>query len=84
MIRFALAFLFLISPLTASADDDGEISFAVLGFEDLAGWDNDNHQSALDVFRSTCRDMDDPDWRALCSVAHEAGDAKAFFELFFR
>jgi membrane-bound lytic murein transglycosylase A len=70
--------------MAGSADSETEIGYAILGFEDLKGWEKDNHAAALTVFRNTCRDMDDPDWRALCKVAVETEDAKAFFELFFR
>ncbi|MFL4469382.1 murein transglycosylase A [Tateyamaria armeniaca] len=61
-----------------------DIRYTVLDYSALDGWAEDDHASALDVFRSTCRDMNDPDWRSLCAVASEIPDAKAFFELFFR
>lgn len=64
----------------ASAD----IRYTVLDYADLDGWAEDDHAEALGVFRSTCRDMNDPDWRALCAVAGDIPDAKSFFELFFR
>jgi membrane-bound lytic murein transglycosylase A len=53
-------------------------------YGDLDGWDADDHAQALSVFRSTCQDMNDPDWRSLCAVASDIPDAKSFFELFFR
>ena len=55
----------------------------ILGFDALAGWAEDDHADALDTFRDTCGDFDAPDWRTLCALAGEAGDARAFFELFF-
>ncbi|WP_254898997.1 murein transglycosylase A [Thalassococcus arenae] len=61
-----------------------EPSFSILGFEDLKGWADDDHQAALTVFRNTCGDLSAPDWSALCGMAAEAGDARQFFELFFR
>ncbi|MDA7423393.1 murein transglycosylase A [Thalassococcus lentus] len=61
-----------------------EPSYAILGFEDLNGWEDDDHAAALEVFKNTCGDMKDPDWTALCNLAAEAGNAKQFFELFFR
>ena len=61
-----------------------DVRYTVLDYSDLDGWADDDHGAALDVFRSTCRDMNDPDWRSLCAVAGEIPDAKAFFELFFR
>ncbi|MGH1412445.1 MAG: murein transglycosylase A [Pelagimonas sp.] len=70
--------------MTHPSDADTETSYAILGFEDLNGWAEDDHSAALNVFRNTCRDLNDPDWSALCNVAAEAGDARQFFELFFR
>ena len=56
----------------------------LVDFDDLTGWGADNHDRALSVFLNTCPDMDDPDWRALCALAQQNPDARAFFELFFR
>ncbi|MEQ5869172.1 murein transglycosylase A [Sagittula sp. NFXS13] len=84
MIRLVLALCLAMGPMPGSAQDAPDVSYAVLGFEDLNGWDSDDHAQALEVFRNTCRDFDDPDWRALCRVADEAGNARDFFELFFR
>ncbi|WP_299728421.1 murein transglycosylase A [uncultured Tateyamaria sp.] len=67
--------------MSAAAAD---IRYTVLDYTALDGWAEDDHAAALNVFRSTCRDMNDPDWRSLCAVASEIPDAKAFFELFFR
>ena len=84
MIRLVLAalvaFPFMTDPVNASPDT----AFTILGFEDLDGWAKDDHRAALDTFLNTCRDMDDPDWRALCGFAADAGDARQYFELFFR
>lgn len=62
----------------------GDITHRIVNFDDLHGWDDDDHASALDVFLNTCPDMRDPDWRALCALAQQKPDAKPFFELFFR
>ncbi|WP_245710738.1 murein transglycosylase A [Citreimonas salinaria] len=70
--------------MTGSAQAADGSSYAILGFEDLQGWADDDHQAALDVFRNTCGDLNDPDWRALCAMAADTGDARQFFELFFR
>nr|WP_223162972.1 murein transglycosylase A [Roseivivax sediminis] len=57
----------------------------ILGYSDLDGWAEDDHAAALDTFLNTCRDLRDPDWRALCSAAADhRDDARQFFELFFR
>ncbi|SMX26156.1 Membrane-bound lytic murein transglycosylase A precursor [Pelagimonas phthalicica] len=77
------AFLAVLS-MSTPAVSDTEITHTILKFEDLNGWEQDDHGAALEVFQNTCRDLNDPDWTALCNVAAEAGDAKQFFELFFR
>ncbi len=61
-----------------------ELSYKILSFGDLSGWSEDDHNAALDVFRNTCGDMKDPDWRSLCAASRDQSDARAFFELFFR
>ncbi|MCR9110794.1 murein transglycosylase A [Marivita sp. XM-24bin2] len=58
--------------------------YAILGFEDLDGWADDDHEAALSVFKNTCADLDEPDWASLCALAFDAKDARQFFELFFR
>lgn len=64
--------------------DAQEISSEILDFDQLQGWDADDHAAALRVFINTCPDMPDPDWRALCALAQQGPDARTFFELFFR
>lgn len=61
-----------------------DVRVQVLSFADLDGWDQDNHAAAFEVFRSTCLDMDDPDWRAICAYATIDPDPRHFFELLFR
>ncbi len=61
-----------------------EERYDILEFSDLNGWADDDHQAALDVFRSTCADIDGDDWQSLCAIADTAPDARTFFELFFR
>ncbi|WP_170311841.1 murein transglycosylase A [Sulfitobacter sabulilitoris] len=61
-----------------------DVRYEVLSFEKLDGWEDDDHAAALAVFRNTCQDMDDPDWRALCAYATSDPDPKSFFELLFR
>lgn len=56
----------------------------LLSFADLNGWAEDDHAAALAVFRTTCADMEGPEWQALCALADTAPDARTFFELFFR
>ena len=61
-----------------------EATYEVLSYEDLRGWENDDHDAALRVFLETCPDMRDPDWSSLCALATNQKNAQTFFELFFR
>ncbi len=60
----------------------------VLQFPDLKGWQEDDHLSAVKVFRNTCSLLRDPEWAPLCRLSADAGksrqSARLFFELFFR
>ena len=58
-------------------------TYQLLQFDELDGWAEDDHQAAFDVFLSTCGDMRDPAWEAICAVAHEGHEARGFFERFF-
>lgn len=64
--------------------DAMDVRYKVLEFDELDGWASDDHAQALKVFLNTCRDMKDPDWRAVCNFAAEDPDPRQFFELFFR
>lgn len=81
LARLALALALLAAPAQA-APEAAEVT--LLSFEDLKGWDDDDHQAGLQVFLDTCRDLDDPQWRSICALAQKQSDGKAFFELFFR
>ena len=73
------AFLLLtVSALPLSAE------VRLLEFSALKGWESDNHEAALEVFRSTCEDMTFGDWPAVCALADRATDARTFFETVFR
>jgi membrane-bound lytic murein transglycosylase A len=61
-----------------------EESVELLSFADLDGWADDDHTAALEVFRSTCADMDGAEWQSLCALSERVTDARQFFELFFR
>lgn len=67
--------------LPAAAQDLG---LEVESFSQLQDWEKDDHAEALEVFLKTCPDLKDVDWQALCALAQQRPDAKAFFELFFR
>ncbi len=71
-----------------------EVSYTMLDFSQLDGWEKDNHASALKVFLETCPDLKDQDWHSLCALAQSQAPklaqpdgslaARSFFELFFR
>jgi len=83
MIR-ALRLFFYALPWLAFPATAEEVTRKVLTFEELKGWESDNHAKALSTFQNTCTDMNDPDWSALCALAQQDPDARSFFELFFR
>ncbi|MGI9388890.1 MAG: murein transglycosylase A [Boseongicola sp.] len=62
----------------------GSAESRLLDWADLDGWDADDHDSARAVFLETCGDLTKGDWPALCAFAAKAGDARVFFETFFR
>ncbi len=72
--------LLAMTPATAQ----NAASYTILSFDDLNGWQNDDHQAALGVFRVTCGDMAAPEWVSICALATSQPNARTFFELFFR
>jgi len=56
----------------------------LLSFSDLNGWAEDDHATALSVFRTTCADMPGDEWQTLCAIAETDPAPRTFFELFFR
>ena len=56
----------------------------LLDWADLNGWAEDDHATALAVFQRTCIDMKEGDWPAICALSNKQGDARVFFETFFR
>lgn len=80
--RYALGtFLGLIMSVGAAG---AYPTYKLLTFEELKGWDSDNHAAALSVFQETCAYLEDPVWLSLCALAGQEESAKDFFELFFR
>jgi membrane-bound lytic murein transglycosylase A len=74
-----------LGALFMSADQStAATQYQILGFEDLDGWADDDHQAALDVFLETCPDIHDPEWASLCALATSQPNARTYFELFFR
>ena len=80
LLRTALFALFAVTgPVQAEIQ-----SVEVLDFDQLDGWDDDDHAAALETFLQTCPDMQEPDWNSLCAIALNPTNPKLFFELFFR
>nr|WP_284260606.1 murein transglycosylase A [Roseicyclus sp. Amp-Y-6] len=73
-----------LSVLASIGPAMSEETVELLSFSDLDGWAEDDHAAALSVFRGTCADLDDPEWRPICAFAEAAADPRSFFELFFR
>ncbi len=69
--------------LTLAGNVMAEPTYTQLSFEDLNGWAADDHQAALDVFLSTCRDMRAIEWDVLCAFLETNPDPRRFFEKFF-
>jgi membrane-bound lytic murein transglycosylase A len=59
-------------------------TYTILDFDELVGWQADDHADALAVFRNTCGDLTERDWINLCAFAATNPDPRAYFELFFR
>jgi len=84
MKRLALAAAFVAGLAMTDAARADNVTYRVLGFGDLDGWGDDDHNAALAVFLETCADMRDPEWGSLCALATNQKNARTFFELFFR
>jgi membrane-bound lytic murein transglycosylase A len=84
MLRRGTILGVVLAALMSTGPAMAEESVELLSYADLDGWAADDHAAALSVFRSTCADMEGPEWQALCALAETAPDARTFFELFFR
>lgn len=62
----------------------GNAEARLIDWSDLHGWAEDDHKQALSVFLETCGDIAGGDWPAICAMAKAEGDARVFFETFFR
>lgn len=71
--------------LSLGAPAVAEPSLRILEFSDLDGWAADDQEPALETFLRTCPDLEGPEWPQLCALAQDQrGNARQFFELFFR
>jgi membrane-bound lytic murein transglycosylase A len=83
MIRPArAAFVSALLAMTPAAAQNAA-TYTILSFDDLNGWENDDHQAALDVFGLTCGALPEPEWASVCALAADQPNARAFFERYF-
>lgn len=85
MMRAVAAALILMAALCGGPRAMAQM----LNFDELDGWESDNHSAALVSFVATCDLLEDADWRPICRLARDldATDdlaARSFFELLFR
>ncbi len=80
--RNIIALAALCLPVSASA-----ASYTLLGFSDIAGWEDDDLSPALEAFTRSCgsirptRDIPVRDWDGVCALAKAGpGPARMFFE----
>lgn len=81
MFRLAAVLALLVTPVFAGLD---EADVTILSYDQLDGWESDDHQAALGVFLDTCKLLDDPEWASICALAETQDSGRTFFELFFR
>lgn len=80
MPRLGQAFAVATAIMAGSAASETHL----LDWSDLHGWQDDDHSAALSVFLETCGDLVEGDWPAVCAFARQQGDAREFFQTFFR
>lgn len=80
---FLKAVLFAAAVVTGSAVS-AETTRTLMSFHDLNGWEDDDHEPALEAFKETCGDLKGDIWRPICKVAKAGPNAKLFFETFFQ
>lgn len=58
-------------------------TYKTVRYDQLLGWNKDNHQEALLAFQKTCIDISAPEWKPICKFAATNPNAKTFFETLF-
>ena len=64
--------------------DMAALTTTVLNFDQLSGWADDDHATALAVFRATCDQLPGAGWTDICALASTTTNARAFFERHFQ
>ncbi|WP_456388501.1 murein transglycosylase A [Profundibacter sp.] len=80
-VRFVALLLAMAMSQTTHTD---AAQYSLLKFDDLAGWQDDDHSAALTTFLETCSINKNAEWKALCKLAKSQPSAKTYFEMFFR
>lgn len=75
----ALVLSLALAPMSAAARDH-----VAERFENLLGWQEDDHEQALAVFLNSCTHARGEEFAPLCRLARQGVPARAFFETFFR
>ncbi len=93
-LNYQLILLCLVATVS-SAETDSKSPLRRIQFDDLAGWNHDDHQAAFKAFARSCREIETTahgfkrspqyggthqQWLDLCAKSLEAGNARKFFE----
>lgn len=84
MINAARVVSLLLALAMSQPTQADSAEYSLLKFDDLSGWEKDDHTAALTAFLETCSINKDADWKALCGLAKSQPSAKTYFEMFFR
>lgn len=76
------AALAAITAASLATETVAEARHTILEWTDLPGWEDDNHQAALDVFTTTCGDLP-TEWESVCALAKSGQPARSVFERAF-
>ncbi len=68
----------------AAAAATAEPTRTFIDFDQLNGWETDDHAAALSAFRESCGAISQDGWDGVCAMAQTAPDAREFFERLFQ
>jgi len=84
MINAVRVVLLLLATVVSQPTQVDAAEYSLLKFDDLSGWEDDDHTAALTAFLETCSINKDSEWETLCGLAKSQPSAKTYFEMFFR
>ncbi len=73
----------LVLSATVAGAAVADLTYTFLGYDDLNGWAEDDHETALTVFLKTCPDIQRTEWKTICDIAQTQPAARDFFETLF-